>query len=122
MFNKELYQKALKDVISFLKNHPNPSVKWRNLKEALGENSPFKNREFYLLSALSSLKEEGAIRFRERYIDWEGHTLEKTIEGRFFCEECNEYIESDFVIMDLVIVRTSHFQKIGDLNGFRKLS
>lgn len=119
MFDERLYQKALKDVINFLKNSPNPSVKWVSLKEALGEKSLFKNREFYLLFALSLLKEKGAVRFRERYIDWEGHTLEKITEEKFFCEECNDYIEADFVIKELIIIKTAHFSKIGNQNGFK---
>ncbi|RUM58281.1 MAG: hypothetical protein DSY59_03980 [Persephonella sp.] len=109
MFSEELRKKALKDVISFLKNYENPSVKWRNLREKLGEKSKFGNREFYLLFALSSLKEKGLIKFRERYIDWEGHTLEKTKEGKFYCEECNEYIENDFIIKEIIIVKTNNF-------------
>jgi len=121
VFNKKLYQKALKDVIDFIKNYPKPAVKWVNLKNELGENSPFENRDFYLLYALSTLKEMGIIRFRKRYTDWEGHSLEKTKEGKFFCEECNEYIESDFVIVDLIIVKTSSFQEIENINGFSKL-
>ena len=121
MFDERLYQKALKDVIGFIREYPNPAVKWINLKNELGEDSPFENRDFYLLSALSTLKEKGIIRFKKRYIDWEGHSLEKTKEGKFFCEECDEYIEPDFVVVDLIIVKTSSFQEIKNINGFDKL-